>query len=326
MKLVGEAETTKHRMDEIHLDEFPEDIYIKLYRTFTEMLFERAIRSFGLQKMLARHLSVGDRTILHWKKGERAIPVKVVLYLSKLLGIEINEIEKHVASYGLKTSNKKVGFPKLPIKITSSLGRILGHLTLGDGSIGRRDFDPAYVGDLSVGKEFLRTQFKHCCEEVFGKVPFRENRYTSGYGSVCERITLPGVIGKLLVRSFGDCFSVRVKIPERIFDFQDVLSATLSAIYDDDASVSYNVKTGMRQIKMETNQKEALLQIKHILKGVFNIDASKVFRVWHGKRKKFYWNLAITGKENLRKFVAKIGFSHPQKRKNLKRMLASYRD
>lgn len=304
------------------LEDFPDEIYVHIEDDFRKRLFSETIERTKTHKELANILKAGSRTLYSWFVGERAIPLKKLRKISEIANVNLSSIESHIIRYQ-GHNGKGVKTPIFPLTLTHYLGRIIGHLFVGDGSIDNRDRVPSYsLADNEIGN-ILISQFKECIKNVFGNAEIREFKYSSGFKNThMRRVVLPSVIGRILIHIFGRPSKKKdVLLPEVITSSKEVLSQTISAIFDDDGSVTFNRMTkGSRAIKLECDNINVLLQLQRWLSQFFGVNS----HIYTSRRKNIY-RLHICDKNSLNKFRNYIGFTHPEKQEKLGFILNIYK-
>ena len=178
---------------EIKLNDFPATrIYVLLNEDLRKRLIEIARTRLNLKNnyalskwineksaryCLARKFNNGD--VDRWIVGSnldnrtninhpKSIPLWVVLELSKITGISIEEIQSNVISFRSGGSGGVIYNPKLPIKITPELESIIFHI-FGDGSAG--NFTPSFCQKNPIANRQFLLKLKNCFGDFDESIP-----------------------------------------------------------------------------------------------------------------------------------------------------------
>jgi DNA-binding transcriptional regulator WhiA len=203
--------------------------------------------------------------------------------------------------------------------INEGVAELVGAL-IGDGYIYRknRKYQIGFVGSPITDKEFFEHLKKLILNEwkKEAKIKFRER----GLRMVIDSKEIASFLIDELKIAHGEGKCERVKIPEEIVRDWNLVKHTLRGIFDTDGSVFVAKKPGVEKypsIEMTTASLELAEQIKEILIN----QGFRVAKIWayrsNLQRRKVY-KVPLNGKENIRKWIEKIGSSNPYK---LQRMI-----
>ena len=156
----------KNKFKEIHIWDFPDDIYILLDEDYTKSLFKESLYR------IAKRLNRSRSTVLgwyrcSWRDKSQYMPIWALKKLHELYKINKALTEQHVVSYRI-AAGKPITNPILPIIGDSYIFRIIGHL-IGDGSGGdEKGSTPNYCNtSLPVRMEFIEL-----LKNTFGEVHY----------------------------------------------------------------------------------------------------------------------------------------------------------
>jgi transcriptional regulator with XRE-family HTH domain len=76
----------------------PPQEYVKLNQQFRVNLIDQAVKNVGSQRKLAKRLGVTQQRISEWRLGERKIPLKFLLALSKEANINFEKVKENIIS------------------------------------------------------------------------------------------------------------------------------------------------------------------------------------------------------------------------------------
>lgn len=200
-----------------------------------------------------------------------------------------------------------------------SLVKVIGHL-MGDGYVSKR-----YLR-YNNKNLFLLDNFKKHMSNVFGDIHFIEGKVNSGtkFVQVQNKKIIPYLF--TLCTEFKSEF---LRFPSFIHSNENK-AMFISAIFDDEGCVGLRIfrKTNeiKRNLEIASKSKKFLEDIKIILEKDFDIKTNKLISFKRNLNGKEFitWKLSITGKENFIKFKEKIGFTHPEKKNKLEKMISSY--
>ena len=291
------------------------NVYIKIKSSIREELFSYLTKTNNGFRGLSKKVDVTFGYLFKLKKG---FYFTSLILLNKLLDIcpekkkkeFMMKIENNIEEIKLGSRSLSIKNPKLPIKFSSILARIAGHLC-GDGGI-RKDYIVYYTNSSSE----LLSQFERDIKETLGEV--KSGGFYNTIIKDVRTVTFPGIIGFFLTRLFGRQVGDLKHIPKLILD-SDKFSKSLflNALFDDEGNVSTTAYT----ISIKMANKGIIEKVKEILKE-FEIKSGKISKTHdkHKTRYKFY----ISGKMNLIRFKEEINFSHLEKREKLSFLTQKY--
>ncbi|MBN2420957.1 hypothetical protein JXB27_01610 [Candidatus Woesearchaeota archaeon] len=208
---------------------------------------------------------------------------------SKVLRNETNKIEKNSSKYpGLKA-------------------RILAYL-MGDGFVSARTWKTHKHHDVSFFPDNKRmlNSFLFAFEKIYEIKP--QIKKEKNYFRV--RASSKPIVLDLL--KHGSFHSLEWRVPLNYLKSVSERKEWLRAFYDCEAYV------GQKTITIQSVNKFGLIQICSMLKE-FDIQS----KIYEYKRKKATWNtnflLHITRKEDRRRFLKEIGFTHTRKQRKLEK-------
>ncbi len=288
-----------------HIWDFPDTVYVRLKDDIRNRFFREMFTKFGGKKPYARFLGISSRRIYFYSYGFTHKNMKKRLHytplhiLKKSRKFLTNKLEEDIKNgiiaircsggYSIKT-------PKLPIKESPELYRIAAHL-IGDGSAAKRH-EPYYCNSC---KE-LRQQFKKDLL-IFGKIRTRERNLNP-----TSAIMLPTVFGSILAHILKVKFTNPTKLPNIIWKTNKKNQAEfLKALYDDEGTISPNLYICMKS-------KNLMNEVKTLIES-FGIESSKLGKKVDSNGNQC-WQLKVL-KGSYQRFYKKLGFYHPNKKKNL---------
>lgn len=289
-----------------HIWDFPDTVYISLTDNIKEDFFRQIFNKFGGKKPYARFLGISQMSVKQYHRGytykegvkhPQAIPLSLFKKSLPLMNAKLKEkIEKNICLIKAKNKGTPVINPKLPFNESPQFYRIVAHM-IGDGSAPGRKV-PYYANTCNE----LREQFKRDLN-IFGEVKSYE-RKLKDIPIVC----FPKVITDILSHILDVKFSNPDRIPQQIFNTSDESkSAFLIALFDDEGTVSTNLAISMSNLNI-INEIKKLIESLGVKTGNISIKRNKIWK------DNFSFNVS---RENLQEFKEKIGFSHPEKIKNL---------
>jgi intein/homing endonuclease len=110
-------------------------------------------------------------------------------------------------------------------------------------------------------------------------------------------------------------------VPAFVFEgSKKVIAAYLQAFFDDEGSAVFSKRKWghNRSVQMQSINKNGLRQLRALLLTL------GILAKLNGPYKEKYYELKITGKENLIKFSKEVNFVHKRKRENLKNAIETY--
>lgn len=298
-----------------HLKDLPANlVFIYLEDELRKQFLETARQAFGGSKKLGAFVGYTDAGIIEtFRVKNRFTKLSTIIKLANFLsqrgfrGFSLNEVEKKVVAYrGIGTS-LIIKNPNFPLKEDKRMIRIFFHL-LGDG----------YGGKYGVAKPFYRNYTKELLDEfeedirVFGKVPHIKRETI---------VEIPSVTGYILGHIYKINFeSHKSFIPPVIFRLPGKLVAQgIKAFADDEASIDDC------RIRFYSSNKRLLSGIKKLIIKKFSEMKDKIGGITESEtylnRKKFieYSFPILSG--GLEYYYHLIGFSHPEKKDCLERII-----
>ncbi|MDI6883530.1 MAG: hypothetical protein QMD00_00030 [Hadesarchaea archaeon] len=146
--------------NKVHLDLFPDSTRILLNKKYLSLTKTRLEKFYGHRKDIANGLGISVCSLDHYLYGRRAIPLPVILKISKVLRIPIPVLEREASSIFLASAKLKISDPCLPIIKDPIFYMIPIHLVC-DGTKKSVYFQ---------GKTELISLFKLKLNHVFGNV------------------------------------------------------------------------------------------------------------------------------------------------------------
>lgn len=292
-------------------------VRVILDKEFTIKLFDKCNIEL---KELAKLLNVSYPFVIHLRRNIYSIPLNIVLKLSYLSQISLEEIQNKIVS--IRTRAGTGINVKFPIEENEKIASLIGHV-FGDGYVGRNKKQFEY----SNNNPQLIKEVKSQIYELFGVLPYTENQNRIGY---------PVIIGEIL-DSFGAPIAPKIYsenlILEWILKSKKYKIAFLKAFFDDDGSVmlsnNYRAKGLNLNVIRHINQKEALYnlleQISFILKELDIYSGKPKISRQYEKDDGFHivMYINITYYQSLINFYKIIGLTNGEKFEKLKRIVNS---
>ncbi|MBI2667795.1 hypothetical protein HYX17_03425 [Candidatus Woesearchaeota archaeon] len=287
-----------------HIWDFPDNIYISLKRQAHKEFFREMFIEYGGKRAYARFLGLSQTAVKqHWrgysKKGGRLYTQCIPLWVLKK-SCKTNRLKRKIENNInlIKGSNKSnpITNPKLPIEENPELYRITAHM-IADGSAPRNKV-PYYSNTSKV----LREQFKKDLK-IFGKMRVYDSKLT------IPIVYFPKILTDILSHILNVRFSFPNRLPSETFKAtEECKRAFLQALFDDEGYISTGLCISMSNLKV-------IKQIKKLLKAI-EVETNKIGI----KRQKYRKNNFIINvkKKHYKRFDEKVGFSHPEKSRNLK--------
>lgn len=293
--------------------------FVKINETLSIKLDSTVSSKYKSYNKLAKILSIWPGSLYSWHKN-KSYPLTVLIEICKSCGIDLkneqtNVIEVRSCFYTKRKSNyvkSKPIYPKFPIKLTSELSSIVGHLFC-DGSVSTSKEGYINVHYYNTNKDLLES-FKNNVKEIFGNIHIYQSKNKG-----VDFVRLPSAVGivlKLFVTDFG---SKTCKIPDFIKEGNlEIKKAFIRAFADDEGSVSF--RPPHRYIELACSNYQMLSDLKYLLNDT-GIGSSKIY---HKTQRgfDFYW-FHVRGFAHIKNFDNKIGFSHPEKSLKMKQILES---
>ena len=289
-----------------HIWNFPDNIYISLTDEIREEFFNEMFKKVGGKRPYARFLGLNQMAVKSYHRGStcknglkhpQAIPIWVFKKSLSLMNEDLKEkLEDNIVL--LKAKNKGIPIinPKLPFKESPAFYRIVAHM-IGDGSASGRKV-PYYANTC---KE-LREQFKKDLE-IFGEMKIYERK-----PNTTPIVCFPKVITDILSYVLDVKFTYPDRIPKQIFNAsKECKVAFLQALFDDEGTISTNLAISMAN-------KNLIEEIKRLTESL-GVETNAIsIKKYETQKDNFTFSIK---RDNLLKFKEKIGFSHPDKIKNL---------
>jgi intein/homing endonuclease len=209
----------------------------------------------------------------------------------------------------------RVAFPvKLPSKINKDVAYLLGVLH-GDGCITKRSFE--------VKVNLKDYNYVKCLVNILKKFDLDPKVYKEFN---CYRISVNSVIFKNYLNSYGPNKCENWKVPQNILDSNyKIKAAYLRGLFDTDGTVTMNLKRQTKRLALYSKNKNALRDIKKILKMDFSIDGYITKSEKTCKNVLYTWYvLSITNQLLIKRFSREINFNHPRKKRKLREVIKSY--
>ncbi len=176
---------------EINFWDLSNGVRIILNKEFTIKLFDNCNIEL---KGLAELLNVSYPFVVHLRRNIYSIPLGIVLKLSNLSKIPLEEVQNNIVS--IRTRAGTTINVKFPIKEDEKIASLIGHV-FGDGYVGRNKKQFEYSNNNSQLIKEVKTQIY----KLFGILPYTENQ---------NRISYPSIIGEIL-QSFGAPIAPKIK-------------------------------------------------------------------------------------------------------------------
>lgn len=315
-KLSGKMEYKSETEEGIvHLWDLPEDkVHIKIKDGLRERIFQEAIDLAGNKTKLANMLGLkkgGYGYIREYQQGIHTCSLKIIKNLVQLCGRSdiLELIEKNISEikFGCKVG-KSVKNPKFPFILSDKLSSLAGH-SVGDGGIGLGE--ARYIPHYTNKSPALLKNFKNLLSS-FGDMEIKKYRNIFD----ADFLRAPSIVGVILVQMFGSFTRENKVVPKSIqHSGKKNKSAFLRALFDDEATVDVSG----HKIGILMKDKPVIEGARKMFKEL-GIRAGKIT-----KKEGKYWRFRITGKKDLEEFQREIGFSHPEKKKKLNRLLNNYK-
>ncbi len=298
-----------------------ENVHVKIKEHTISHFFDYAVDFAGTQDKLARLL--GKKRLSHikeFKTGKSSVQLKLIENILSLFpeGVKkkfMRHLEKNVEEIKCYASaSKSIKNPKFPIRFSTSLAKILGHL-MGDGYIEMRGSTPS-IGYTNKNRVLIEN-FKKDVERVFGEINTNDRINVNDVFDV----RYPSIIGILLSNLLGHLPKSLDQVPSLIVKLdKESKSLFLRALYDDEGYVSVS----KYQIGIEMSNKNVIKMMKMLLLE-FGIESGKLTKIIDKRGFKPRHGFRISNKKNLQLFLNKIGFDHPLKKERLITLLQKYK-
>lgn len=282
-------------MQEWHIWDFPDSIYVKLDDGYRLKLFKRLHEFYGSHRKMAKALGRDLSIVTTLRRGvdyggyEAYIPMSILKKIIATFPEQKHEIEKAVIAYRCR-AGWPVHRPILPIRESPQLYNILVHM-LCDGSAGKGK-TPYYANTCKELREELKMNLK-----IFGDVETKEYIMHHDVWAVM----FPKAVTDVLKHIFKVRMVYSNRLPEVLLESSnDCKRAAVRAFFDDEGCVSG------KMVCLTFSSKYALQQIKEILEqldvmtGVIYNVAGNCYGI----------QILVAGKEM---FLQRVGFTHPNK-------------
>jgi len=302
----------------LHFWDLSERLRYKVEDSFMRFLFDKA--GSGDLKSLATKVNVSYPFICQLRRGLYSIPSKLLIEIAKIANEDLFIVEMNIEYARTRHGNvSKIHFPIIPSKAMASL---VGHV-FGDGYIGKKKRQFEYCND----NPNLLNEVRGYVREIFELEPMTERSNRIGYSTI---------VGEVLEK-FGAHLAPKIfsekNVPEWIkYGSDDIKTAFLKALFDDDGSVmfskGYNAKgINFYQIRDKSKLQSShkfLSEIRELLKE-FNILAGephlrKFYRI-HGEDHAISY-INITNYKSILNFYYRIGLTDGEKFNRLKKIIA----
>ncbi|MBU0530703.1 MAG: hypothetical protein KKC05_03440 [Nanoarchaeota archaeon] len=300
------------------------NVYVKIKEDIRLDFFNFIKSNHGGAKKLSKsckNIKLTNSHIYNWRRGINFIPLEI---LNKFLSIlekkdklrYQNLISTNIEKLKSGSNSRNISNVKFPIKFSTNLARIAGHL-VGDGGISATG-EEKYTTYYSNKCYDLIKLFKDDIEKNFGNIKiyvFFDKRYK------VFQIKLPKIVGIILAQFFGFQANDLKHVPKVVSQSDKIYkSLFLQALFDDEANVD---KSGRKITIMMTNRK-IIRDVKCILNSL-NITTGEVKEIKKTKdNRQSIFGFYITHNKNFLEFHEEIGFSHPNKKANLKSLIEDY--
>jgi intein/homing endonuclease len=309
-------------------------LYLEVSDGFRLMMKNKIFEHFGS----LRQFSAKTKTFTQGShlgvilRGEKCTSVGFWLNLSDVLGVPKHELVKNILK--VRSRNPKSVFieaKQLPICFSPELALVVGH-SLGDGHIN------THSGIFNYTNTSLRLQrvVLNSIHTTFGTKRHKESSRLHGPGQPkVYTWSYPKIIGDFLQLSGsvkGNKIRQSYNVPEWVMNGTlDIKKAFIRALFDDESTVKIDGKELLIKFSKEASKVESLrkfLEQLGELLGWVGIEITSIKRgnVVYGKNgKTIQLILGIHGHENFKLFDSKISLDHPEKKKQMKLLIDSYK-
>jgi len=266
-------------------------------------VIRKAKEKYGNLAKLAKAENWSYENLRMWYKGKALIPIQTFLKLCRIASVDLRKIEREIKSVKCKKSKAEM---KLPKRTTKELLKILGYLLASN----LRNCIEFSNQSSSLRKDFLRLVSK-----VFG-IRGKENFQNSKKSKVViKNVTL----ALFLKRTFGLFAKEKDReIPQIVFKCKkSEIREFIKAIFDSRGSVSEKECGIILLCKSE----KLIYGLASLLRR-FGI-IGKIGKEEFGNS--VYYQLLISGIENLRRYEKIFGFTDCEKKKLVKKIMAKAR-
>jgi len=225
-----------------------------------------------------------------------ATPRRINVHSEQISLLEAEEIISKV-----RTNALKITFPE---RLDKELAEFIGYL-IGDGHLDE------FKLEFTNSNQDLRQRFANLAKKLFS-VPTRKIKDRNTFNIQITSRLLNRALNKLFEIPFGKKSS-NLKIPSKILKSNNKILATfLRAYFDCDGYIPKN----KRDIELVTASKIMAQQLQIVLLRFGVVSFLKIKKI----NDKDYYRVLIRG-DFAKKYLKKIGFNHPEKKKRGKEML-----
>jgi len=209
---------------------------IFLEDNFRKELFSKSVEKLGTIKEFKHFLDYkSDNIISAWRTGkinrgdnwitEQGIPLEKLIKICRLNQLDVNSIQNKIICYKSRGKSLKINNPKLPIRISPELFRIIAHMIF-DGSA--LEDNTHYYRNFNKG---LLINLKNDLDFVFGNIEITLKE---------TMLILPSIIMKNLMNIFNfRAGTFDSSVPKILFDLpKEYTSYFIQAFFDDEGTVS----------------------------------------------------------------------------------------
>jgi DNA topoisomerase VI subunit B len=283
-------------------------------KKFVEKTIKGVEKKYGTLKKAAKALKINYGQLRNWtrkmeNKNPRGRPsINNVFLMAKKIGITKEKTYSEIKSIG-----RNGNFIKMPLHLNTDLCWFVGAMA-GDGHIDKKEtnrwgtnlfFHNASPVLIRRVKKILKTQFGLKPREYFDARGNGTN--TLEFSSS----TLAKLLNQLGVPCGNKCN--KIDLDNKILKNSKFANAAIQGLFDTDGSAVTSKQTiyySSKSKKIIQKTKSTLLR-NGIVGGI------------NERKETGVYSLTISGKENLKKFLEKISFSHPEKRKKLQKIIKS---
>jgi hypothetical protein len=291
--------------------------FVVISKDFNQKVIDSLIKKYKNLNKASLNFNFSNTSLYYWKRKNQ-YPLKYLIDILTDIKYNRNLLNKYTLEIksGFNLENNGGGisksiYPKLPIKISKNLMRIISHI-MGDGCLSYKNgsVSLAYYNQNNI----LIEKFKDDVRYVFGDIGIYENINKS-----TNFVKLPSPIAYLLLDKINTFNSKTCLVPEFIKKSdKNTKKEFLKSFFDDEGHVCYNPPH--RYIELSLCNKNLLNQIKELINEL-GIETTKVYNKQQGKYHVF--TFYIKHFHNLEKFSKNIGFYHDQKLSKLNKLLKS---
>ena len=298
-----------------------ERVYVKIQQSAINNFFSYAVKFAGSESKLAKLLGVKRiGNIWYYKNCKMFTPLQLIVQILNILPEEKrNELKKQIEQnleeirYGYGNA-KSIKTPNFPIKFSTTLARICGHLT-GDGGVRQTNGD--YAVYYTNKCNFLVNQFKTDTIETFGNVDVYD--YCNKRDGT-RMVRFPSIVGLILNILFGPMVGDLKHTPDLILNSDKVSKILfLRALFDDEGCVSS--KRVCLSVSNEGIIKESQIILKELGISTGKISSREATETW-----KQTYGFGVFGRKDLHLFFNIVSFDHPKKKAKLEKLIDKYKN